>query len=105
MTNERGTTSRGLGRRRVLELGAAAGCTLAAPAIVSRRALSSSGVLNLYTWSDHIYPEMVESFTKQTGIKLNVATYGSNDEVLNKLRASGGKGFDLVMPSVTDTPA
>jgi spermidine/putrescine transport system substrate-binding protein len=105
MTDTDGTRGRGLGRRRILELGAATGAALAAPAIVSPRALSSSGVLNLYTWSDYVYPEMVESFTKQTGIKLNVATYGSNDEVLNKLRASGGKGFDIVMPSVTYTPA
>ena len=71
MTDRSGTAGRGLGRRRVLELGPATGVAVAAPAIVSPRVLSSSGVLNLYTWSDYVYPEMVESFTKQTGIKLN----------------------------------
>ncbi len=105
MAKTGGTDGRGLDRRRVLELGAATGAALAAQAIVSRRALSSSAALNLYTWSDCVHPEMVESFTEQTGIELNLATYGSNDEVSNKLRASGGKGLDLVMPSVTYTPA
>lgn len=99
------TPKSGLTRRRTLKATAAAGLVIAAPAIISRRALSSSGELNLYSWSDYVYPEMIESFTGQTGIKLNLSTYGSNDEALNKLRASGGAGFDIVMPSITYTPA
>lgn len=95
----------GLTRRRVLTTTAAAGVGLAAPAIISRKALSSSGELNLYTWSDYVYPEMIESFEGATGIKLNLSTYGSNDEVLNRLRAAGGEGFDVVMPSITYTPS
>jgi spermidine/putrescine transport system substrate-binding protein len=95
----------GFTRRRVLTTTAAAGLGVAAPAIISRKALSSSGELNLYTWSDYVYPEMVKSFESQTGIKLNLATYGSNDEVLNRLRAAGGSGFDVVMPSIGYTPA
>lgn len=95
---------RGRTRRTVLKGAAATGAALAAPAIISPRALSSSGELNLYTWSDYVYPEMIESFTGQTGITVNLATYGSNDEVLNRLRASRGEGFDVVMPSVTYTP-
>ncbi|TVQ41168.1 MAG: extracellular solute-binding protein [Geminicoccaceae bacterium] len=48
---------------------------------------------------------MIESFTSQTGIRVNLATYGSNDEVRNRLRATGGTGFDVVMPSITTTPS
>jgi len=95
----------GLSRRRMLGTTAAAGIGIAAPAIISRKALSSSGELNLYTWSDYVYPDMIESFESTTGIKLNLSTYGSNDEVLNRLRAAGGAGFDVVMPSITYTPA
>jgi spermidine/putrescine transport system substrate-binding protein len=106
MTERRSKTSlANLSRRRVLTTTAAAGLGLAAPAIISRKALSSSGELNLYTWSDYVYPEMIESFEGETGIKLNLATYGSNDEVLNRLRAAGGEGFDVVMPSITYTPS
>ena len=71
-----------------------------APAFV-RDARSSSGNLVLYSWSDYIYQDMIDAFTADTGIKVVLATYGSNDEVLNKLRASKGSGFDIVMPSVT----
>jgi spermidine/putrescine transport system substrate-binding protein len=57
MTERRSTTSlANLSRRRVLTTTAAAGLGLAAPAIISRKALSSSGELNLYTWSDYVYP-------------------------------------------------
>ncbi|MFW5680484.1 MAG: extracellular solute-binding protein [Pseudomonadota bacterium] len=94
-----------LTRRRALKTAALATTAVAAPAIISPRALSSSGELNLYTWSDYVYPEMIESFEGQTGIKVNLSTYGSNDEVLNRLRASRGEGFDVVMPSITYTPA
>ncbi len=95
----------GLSRRRMLGTTAAAGIGIAAPAIISKKALSSSGELNLYTWSDYVYPEMIESFEAATGIKLNLSTYGSNDEVLNRLRAAAGEGFDVVMPSITYTPS
>jgi len=48
---------------------------------------------------------MIDSFQKATGIKVSLSTYGSNDEVLNRLRAARGQGFDVVMPSITYTPA
>lgn len=92
-------------RRTVLKGVAAGAAVLAAPAIISRDVLASSGELNLYTWSDYVYPDMVRSFEQATGIKLNLSTYGSNDEALNRLRAARGQGFDVVMPSITYTGA
>jgi spermidine/putrescine transport system substrate-binding protein len=92
-------------RRRTLLKGALyAGTALSVGPFVLRNARASSGELNLYSWSDYVYPEMVESFQEQTGIRINLSTYGSNDEVLNRLRASRGEGFDVVMPSITYTP-
>ena len=92
--------------RRTVPKAAAAGGALAGlgPFVLPRSALSSSGEVNLYAWSDYVYPEMLESFEKQTGIKPNLSTYGTNDEVLNKLRAAKGEGFDIVLPSITYTP-
>lgn len=92
--NRRGFIKNGLG------LGGAA---LVAPALVSN-AVASSTELNLYAWADYITDEMIEAFQKDTGIKVNLTTYGSNDEALNKLRASKGKGYDIVIPSVTYGP-
>lgn len=89
--NRRGFIKQGLG------LGGAA---LFAPAIITS-AQAASKELNLYSWSDYISEDMIADFEAQTGIKVNLTTYGSNDEVLNKLRASKGSGFDIVMPSIT----
>jgi len=76
------------------------GAALFAPAMVTE-AIAKDKVLNIYSWSDYISEDMIKAFEAETGIKVNLTTYGSNDEVLNKLRASKGKGFDIVMPSVT----
>ncbi|MFQ5984315.1 MAG: extracellular solute-binding protein [Alphaproteobacteria bacterium] len=69
-----------------------------------KKALAADEV-NVFAWSDYIWPNMMDAFTKKTGIKVNLAVFGSNDEVLSKLKATGGKGFDVVMPSVTYGPA
>lgn len=87
-------------RRKLLKMAAA----LSTGPFVISRLHGSSGELNLYSWSDYIYPEMLADFTAKTGIQVNLSVYGSNDEVLNKLRAAEGAGFDLVMPSVTYGP-
>ena len=94
-----GMSRRGFLTKAVLG-GAAAAVAGVAPAFV-KSANASSGSLVLYSWSDYVYQDMIDAFTKKTGIKVTLATYGTNDEVLNKLRASNGKGFDIVMPSVT----
>ncbi|MEH6578023.1 MAG: extracellular solute-binding protein [Amphritea sp.] len=73
-----------------------------APAIISPQSLASSGELNLLTWPDYIWPDMIESFEQQTGIKVRLSTYGGNDEAFDKLKAANGKGFDLIFPSVTN---
>ncbi|MGX9417865.1 polyamine ABC transporter substrate-binding protein [Vibrio sp. WJH972] len=55
--------------------------------------------LNLYNWSEYINPEIITKFTEETGIKVVLDTYSSNEEMLAKLQA-GAKGYDLVFPSV-----
>ena len=88
-------------RRKLLKLAVA----LSAGPFVIPRLSGSSGELNLYSWSDYIYPDMLADFTAKSGIKVNLSVYGSNDEALNKLRATKGSGFDLVMPSAVYGPA
>jgi spermidine/putrescine transport system substrate-binding protein len=88
-------------RRELLKVAVA----LSTGPFVIPRLSASSGELNLYSWSDYIYPDMLAEFTRKSGIKVNLSVYGSNDEALNKLRATQGSGFDLVMPSVVYGPA
>jgi spermidine/putrescine transport system substrate-binding protein len=89
-----------LSRRSALQLGTAA---LAAPMILrATDALASSGSVKVLAWQDYIQPNIAEKFEKDTGIKLELTTYGSNDEAESTIRAAGGKGFDVVFPSITN---
>ncbi len=56
------------------------------------------GELNLFGWSEYVPQEVLDGFTKETGIKVNFETYASNEELLSKLVA-GGVAYDLVQPS------
>lgn len=54
--------------------------------------------LRLLTWKGYAPNDVVELFEKETGIKVNI-TYSNNEEMISKLRATGGAGFDLAQPS------
>src|ERR1700730_14673227 len=54
--------------------------------------------LRILTWADYVPPDLVAAFTKETGIEVEV-TLSNNEEIISKLRATGGAGFDLVQPS------
>jgi putrescine transport system substrate-binding protein len=58
----------------------------------------ATGGLNLYIWSDYLAPNTLSDFEKQTGIKVNVAYYDSNETLETKLLA-GASGFDIVVPT------
>jgi spermidine/putrescine transport system permease protein len=54
--------------------------------------------LNLFAWSEYVPQEVLDGFTKESGVKVNYETYASNEEMLSKLLAGGTK-YDLIMPS------
>jgi spermidine/putrescine transport system substrate-binding protein len=54
--------------------------------------------LRIITWSDYVPAEGVAQFKKETGIDVEV-TLSNNEEMISKLRATGGAGFDLAQPS------
>ena len=55
--------------------------------------------LHLYNWGDYINPKVLTKFTEETGIKVSLDTYGTNEEMLAKIQA-GASGYDIVFPSV-----
>ena len=63
----------------------------------------ASGELNIYNWGNYTNPELITKFEKETGIKVTVTDYDSNDTALAKVKA-GGHGFDIVVPSGTYIP-
>ena len=86
-------------RRNVLKTATAVGAfTAAGPAIV-KNALSASGELNILMWSDYLPEPFLADFEKETGIKLNYTGIGSNEEIINKMKANKGQGFDIVSPT------
>ncbi|MGG7567684.1 extracellular solute-binding protein [Rhodovulum sp. DZ06] len=88
-----------MGRRAVLKGGVAAAAFLAAPALVSRKALASSGEINILMWSDYLPETFTKAFTEATGITINFTGIGSNEEIINKMKATRGRGFDIVSPT------
>ena len=86
-------------RRNVLKAGAAAGAfAVTAPGIVSS-AYAASGEIDILMWSDYLPETFVKSFADATGIKINFTGIGSNEEIINKMKANKGQGFDLVSPT------
>ena len=55
-------------------------------------------VLRIITWADYVPAEVVTQFRKESGIQVEV-TLSNNEEMISKLRATGGAGFDLAQPS------
>jgi len=60
--------------------------------------VGTSKELNLYAWSEYIPQELLDNFTKDTGIQVNYVEYESNEELIETVR-NGDSGYDLAIPS------
>ncbi|OED50694.1 extracellular solute-binding protein [Leisingera sp. S232] len=78
----------------ITALGTAA--VLASPAL-------AEGELNVYNWGNYTNPDLITKFEEETGIKVTITDFDSNDTALAKVKA-GGHGFDVVVPSGTYIP-
>lgn len=95
-----------LNRRSVLRGLALGAGALAAPAIVSSRALASSGEVNFMGWSGYKFDELFAAFTKDTGIKVNFLDQPDQDTMYAKCKvALQTGGVDLVEPTLDRVPA
>ncbi|MGB7263356.1 MAG: extracellular solute-binding protein, partial [Albidovulum sp.] len=72
--------------------------TATAVLLASTSLASADGVLNLFNWGNYTNPDLLTKFEAETGIKVTVTDYDSNDAALAKIEA-GGAGFDLVVPT------
>ena len=69
------------------------------PWIVSADVLASSGQLNILMWSGYLPPGFIKSFKAKTGIDINHTIIRSNEDILDRMKVTGGKGFDMVSPT------
>lgn len=59
---------------------------------------ADSQKLRIITWADYVPADLIAAFKKETGIDVEV-TLSNNEEMISKLRATGGAGYDLAQPS------
>jgi spermidine/putrescine transport system substrate-binding protein len=88
-------------RRTLLAATAVAATSLLAAACGGSSSSSASGggnSLHVYAWAGEIPDSIVKSFQQETGIKVTVDTFDSNETMTAKL-SSGASGYDLVEPS------
>jgi spermidine/putrescine transport system substrate-binding protein len=77
--------------------------TAAIALMLTTGAARAEGELNIYNWGNYTNPKLIEKFEKETGIKVTITDYDSNDTALAKVKA-GGHGFDIVVPSASFVP-
>ena len=75
----------------------------AAAAMLTIGAAKADGELFIYNWTEYTPPELIAKFEKESGIKVSVDTYDSNEALLAKLQA-GATGYDIVVPSQNFVP-
>jgi len=91
-------------RRILLRALVGGGAALALSPLPVRQALSSSGELRMLFWSDYLPTALTAGFEQETGIRIKHFKYGSNEELLSKLKTTKGRGYDLVGPTVLRAP-
>ena len=72
----------------------------AMPNLITRPAFAAGSIggnVVLATWPNDHHPASFEAFTAATGAAVHVNVFGSNEEMMAKLRA-GGSGWDVFVP-------
>lgn len=62
-------------------------------------AYAEDNTLNVYIWFGEVPDSVIAQFEKDTGIKVNYATYDSNETLYAKLKASNNTEYDIIEPS------
>jgi spermidine/putrescine transport system substrate-binding protein len=84
------------GTRRTL-FGAAGAAALAlafagAPALAAEKIVISN-------WDGYMPADLLANFTQETGIEAELSVHATNEEVMGKVTAGGGKGYDVLFVS------
>ena len=87
-------------RRTALKRGAAAAAFAGvAPMFVKNAFAASSGQVNVVMWGEYLPDSVVAKFKDETGITVNHTKIGDNGEIIAKMKAGGGAGYDLASPT------
>lgn len=79
--------------------------TIGGCALAETENKTDEAVLNIFTWEGYIdYETVIKPFEQETGIKVNYATFSSNEEMYEKLSAVNGGDYDVVLAATTCSP-
>lgn len=73
-------------------------CTVASMALISSCSTQTKEELNILTWDGYIPGDIIETFSTQENIEINISNFDTNEEMLAKI-STGGSGYDLVIGS------
>lgn len=76
---------------------------LAAAAFMASGSARAGGDLFIYNWTDYTAPAVIAKFEKETGVKVTIDTYDSNETLLAKLKP-GAAGYDIIVVSSDFVP-
>ena len=62
-------------------------------------ASSDNGSLNIFIWTEYVPDSVIAKFEEETGIKVNVSTFSSNEDMLAKVKSESEGTYDIIQPS------
>ena len=60
---------------------------------------AENGEVNIFVWTEYVSDTAISDFEKKFGIKVNVSTYSSNEDLLAKLKSESEGTYDVILPS------
>lgn len=75
------------------------GAAAAAALLMAAGAANAQQKIVISNWDGYMPKDLLENFTKETGIQAEMAVHATNEEIMGKVTASGGKGYDVLFVS------
>ena len=71
----------------------------------SATAKTSGITLTISNWDAYTPKDLIPNFEKATGIKVKLAKHTTNEDIMGKLEAQNGGGYDIVFVSLRSAAA
>ena len=68
-------------------------------ALMAGISMAQAEKIVISTWDGYMPKDLPEKFKAETGIDLEVAVHATNEEIMGKVTASGGEGYDMIFVS------
>lgn len=72
---------------------------LAAIALIATAPATLAADLVISNWDGYMAPDIAETFKAATGLEVEIVNHATNEEIMGKLMASQGAGYDVVFVS------